>query len=243
MRYREIAPSPAFAQSIECFWTTVPEPGETAHRVTPDGCADVVLSSDGLILVGAMTEFQDVASSGVTTGVRFRPAMWTSQFRIRADRITDRVVALEDVWGSRARALAARLDPAASLEHAARTFESILQPTAASNPFQRAVEWMQSRHGCLAMDELARRTGLSVRQLRRVSLEQTGLTPKFLARVLRFRHAAARIEPGAGADLALECGYYDQAHFINEFREFSGRTPSMIDAMADFSNRRRRAVA
>jgi AraC-like DNA-binding protein len=243
MRYREIAPSPAFTESIECFWSTVPEPGETAHRVTPDGCADVVLSSGGLILVGAMTGFQDVASLGVTTGVRFRPAMWVAQFKIPADRITDRVVAFEDVWGSRARALGARLDPAASLEHAALVFESMLQPAPAPNPFQRAVGWMQRRHGCVAMDELARRTGLSVRQLRRVSLEQTGLTPKFLARVMRFRRAAAAVGSPSAADLALECGYYDQAHFINEFRKFSGRTPSMIDAMADFSNRRRRAVA
>ena len=65
-------------------------------------------------------------------------------------------------------------------------------------------------------------------------LSETGLTPKFLARVLRFRHVLSRVETCASfADLALDCGYYDQAHCINEFREFAGRTP----AMAVFSNR------
>ena len=69
MRYREIAPSPAFADSIECFWSTVAEAGETTHRVSPDGCADIVLSSNGPMLVGAMTAFQDVQTGGVTVGL------------------------------------------------------------------------------------------------------------------------------------------------------------------------------
>src|ERR1700723_3296847 len=143
MRYREIAPSPAFADSIECFWSTVAEAGETTHRVSPDGCADIVLSSNGPMLVGAMTAFQDVQTGGVTVGVRFRPAMWPAQFRIPADRVTDRVVSLEDLWGSRARALSGRLDPSASIEQTARVFESMLQPVPAAKPFQLAVQWMQ----------------------------------------------------------------------------------------------------
>ena len=228
MRYREIAPSPAFAEAIECFWMTEAEPGDATHRVAPDGCADIILSPGGLVLVGAMTAFQDVASGAITTGVRFHPAMWPAQFKIPADRITDRALPLEDVWGSRARALLGRLDTVANVEQTARVFESILEPTPMANPFQRAVRWMRRRHGCVTMDELASRAGLSARHLRRVSLEQTGLTPKFLARVIRFRRAASRLGSGAAADFALECGYYDQAHFINEFREFSGRTPSSI---------------
>ena len=65
--------------------------------------------------------------------------------------------------------------------------------------------------------------------MRREFLEQTGLGPKFLARVLRFRRAL-ELSPRAEGDfagLALDCGYYDQAHLIREFRENSpGRTPA-----------------
>jgi len=139
MRYCEIAPSPAFADSIECFWSTAAEAGETTHRVSPDGCADIVLSSDGPMLVGAMTAFQDVSNCGVTVGVRFRPAMWPAQFRIPAHRLTDRIVPLEDLWGSRARALRDRVDPEAGIDQIARVFESMLQPVPAANPFQLAV--------------------------------------------------------------------------------------------------------
>ena len=104
------------------------------------------------------------------------------------------------------------------------------------SPIERALAWMERRHGVLSIDGLAAHAGLSPRQMRRVCLERAGLTPKFLARVLRFRHALGRLAasrphasgavPGTLAGLALDCGYYDQAHFIHEFREFSGRTPA-----------------
>jgi len=87
---------------------------------------------------------------------------------------------------------------------------------------------MAERHGCVSIDEVADQCGLSARQFRRICLAQTGLTPKFLARILRFRHALAQVHahPCAFAHMALDCGYYDQAHLINEFRELSGRTPA-----------------
>jgi transcriptional regulator GlxA family with amidase domain len=106
--------------------------------------------------------------------------------------------------------------------------EESLPDPAEISPLQRALAWMRERHGCVSIDELAGQAGLSVRQFRRTCLAQTGLTPKVLARVLRFRHALAQVHahPCAFAHMALDCGYYDQAHFINEFRELSGRTPA-----------------
>ena len=62
-----------------------------------------------------------------------------------------------------------------------------------------------------------------------ISLKIRGLTPKRLARVIRFRHALAQAQRSRTVDwaqLALECGYFDQAHFINEFRELAGTTPA-----------------
>jgi AraC-like DNA-binding protein len=75
---------------------------------------------------------------------------------------------------------------------------------------------------------------LSPRQFRRRCLEESGLTPKRLSRVLRFRHAC-RIARAAKrpnwSDIALEAGYFDQAHLIRDFHKFTGLTP-----MAVFSN-------
>jgi AraC-like DNA-binding protein len=227
--YREIAPSAAFAGAIACFWT-LQHGDASAHRVTPDGCADILLSAGRLDVVGAMTRYQDYrpSQSEQVMGVRFRPGAWTPYFGIPGDRITDVLLPLEDLWGARARRLQDRLSYADSLEHCATLVEASLCGEVERTPVQRAIRWMEQHHGAVSMDRLAGQCGLSPRQFRRLCLKHSGLSPKFLARALRFRYAVSRLttSKSSAADLALDCGYYDQAHLINEFRAFSGRTPS-----------------
>ena len=58
--------------------------------------------------------------------------------------------------------------------------------------------------------------------------EHVGLPPKQLARIVRFHRAAKMVQPGrmgCWTEIALKCGYYDQAHFNRDFREFAGATP------------------
>ena len=208
----------------------------------PDGCADILFSSEGEAnVVGAMTRYLDVENAGPFFGVRFRPGGWAGQFGVPGDRITDAIQPLDSLWGSRGKELAERLASADSDGGRVRILETILTPHGETRPIQRAIRWMEERRGCVSLDDMADQCGLSVRQFRRVCLAETGLSPKFLARVLRFRHALSRLPHGAGADLALDCGYYDQAHLINEFRELSGRTPASL--VAEFSNRQATLVA
>ena len=63
--------------------------------------------------------------------------------------------------------------------------------------------------------------------------DQVGLPPKLVSRILRFRRALAEFETDDGrrfAEIAQQCGYYDQAHLNREFRDFAGVTPSDIVA-------------
>lgn len=72
---------------------------------------------------------------------------------------------------------------------------------------------------------------MSPRQFRRRCLEESGLTPKHLARVLRFRHAWRMAHSAAALNwsaIALDAGYCDQAHFIRDFREFTRETPMAV---------------
>src|SRR5204862_5422263 len=100
------------------------------------------------------------------------------------------------------------------------------------NGVQRAIEAVTNSHGAVNLEWVARQAGMSPRQFRRRCLEESGLAPKQLCRVLRFRHACSLGERGLPWGLiAAETGYFDQAHLIRDFREFTGNTP-----MSVFSN-------
>ena len=72
------------------------------------------------------------------------------------------------------------------------------------------------------------RAGCSRRHLAAQFREHVGLPPKLLARILRFDRVIALLrhaEPERWAEVAYDCGYYDQAHFNRDFRQFAGSTP------------------
>ncbi len=233
--FRELTPPPHLADAIECVWSLRQLGNSTyTHRVVPDGCADILFTRNGgrasLQVVGPMTKFEDyqLAPKVLTLGIRFRPGMWTNQIRIPGGRITDALLPLEDVWGARARTLLGQLSDAKSIEECASLMTESVRVMEPQTPVQRAIAWMERARGQVSLDWLAQQAGLSARQFRRVCIQQTGLSPKFLARVLRFRHALSKVHAQAGehAGLAADCGYTDQSHFIAEFRRFSGQAPS-----------------
>ncbi|NUR84726.1 MAG: helix-turn-helix transcriptional regulator [Nonomuraea sp.] len=81
--------------------------------------------------------------------------------------------------------------------------------------------------GRMTVGELARRTRMSERLLELRFREQIGLSPKTSARLLRLRHALGLLAEGRpGAQVAMECGFYDQAHLSRDCRALTGRRPS-----------------
>ena len=107
--------------------------------------------------------------------------------------------------------------------------ERALVPVFPLSPSHNAIAHLAANGGRVRLDSLTDSTGLGPRQFRRRCLEETGLSPKHLARIGRFRDACSRMTPSQAVDwagLALDCGYYDQAHLINEFHEFSGLRPT-----------------
>ena len=101
----------------------------------------------------------------------------------------------------------------------------------APHPAVRAA-WrvLVASRGTVAIGQLADELGWSRRHLAARFREDVGASPKFLARLLRFEHATERIRAGATAlgDVALACGYYDQAHLNREVREFTGGAPRAL---------------
>jgi AraC-like DNA-binding protein len=239
LRYEEFPPSPRFSRHIECFWVHRSAGREPDHRVLPDGCMDILFERSpnkvgvaALRIIGAMTRAQScvIPPRHVTLGARFRPGMAERALGVPAAEIVDGIVTVEDAWGSEAaRRLHEQLDESHSTQEWMALVETSLGEPPPPDPIESSLAWLAENRGQVPIDELAGAASLSLRQFRRVCLERTGLAPKHLARILRFRHAAQRAAPAQRADwatIALDCGYYDQAHLINEFREFSGLSPA-----------------
>lgn len=94
-----------------------------------------------------------------------------------------------------------------------------------------ACAWLQRTGGMLPVGALTDEIGWSRRHLAARFRAQVGVTPKSLARLLRFERAVSLLAGARAGDVelgrvALDCGYYDQAHFNRDFRAFAGVTPT-----------------
>jgi AraC-like DNA-binding protein len=81
--------------------------------------------------------------------------------------------------------------------------------------------------------ECAKSVGVSERRLSQVFREHVGIAPKLWRRIRRFQAAVQTLHKGLDVpwvELALRCGYYDQSHFANDFRAFSGINPTTYSA-------------
>jgi AraC-like DNA-binding protein len=96
-----------------------------------------------------------------------------------------------------------------------------------------ALKSLQASRGARSIGALGRDLSCSRKTLIQRFHAQIGLSPKSVANILRFSHAVERIRAAdeeSWADLAVCCGYYDQAHFNRDFRRYSGRTPREFQA-------------
>ena len=115
--------------------------------------------------------------------------------------------------------------------------EFLLARLARGRPMAPDVAWalktLRSSRGARSIGALSRDLSCSRKTLIQRFHAQVGLSPKAVASILRFDFAVERIRSAdeeSWADLAVACGYYDQAHFNRDFRRYSGRTPREFQA-------------
>lgn len=232
--YRERAVGRSLASWLECGWRVETREPVASYAVRPDGCLDILYSrEEGLRVVGAMTAERrlDLPAGASAAGIRFQPGMAGAFLHAAPGELTDRILPAEAVWGRRARELSERLQDAPSAAGWNAILLERLRPPDAPNPVQRAIAAMAAAHGVVDLDWIARQANLGARQFRRRCLEEAGLAPKQLCRVLRFRRAcqlAAGQRRPEWAGIAADTGYFDQAHLIRDFHEFAGAAPMTV---------------
>ncbi len=175
-------------------------------------------------------------------GIQFHPGGALPFLDMPASEVANNTYSLDDLWPGHAALLreemlmASAHAPRAEAGVAAmfRILErSLLSRLKSGRPLLPEIRFAArqlSRPGtAVRIQHLAEQTGFSGRRFMEVFREQTGLAPKTFQRVRRFQHVLRKLHRGSDqvwAALAADCGYFDQAHFIHDFRSFAGMTPS-----------------
>ncbi len=251
--YAEYAPSHVLRPFVECFWTREAERTQTVasqpgvQRVLPDGCMDVILSfpewdaaPESAMAVGTMTRALVLDASVAPrcyVGVRFRPARAAAFLSLPASELTDLRVSLDELWPDAAE-VGEALAEGSSVRERVRAFDRVLttrlSPSAVADnqrDVDEAVRRIVAAGGSLGLTRLAPSLGVSRQHLARRFAQLVGVSPKVFARVVRLGRVVERVRAAAPGEhigwsmLALELGYYDQSHLIDEFREMTGVTP------------------
>ncbi len=256
MQFCARRPGPPLNAFVEKIWSFAGQPQAHAfERLLPDGSAELVINLNedrsriydrhdprrvhtfpGCILSGPHSEYFviDTIEQCSTVGIHFKPGGVFPFFGVPADELRDLHVGVDSLWGSFAAEVRERLLEASTVDARFDIVEMALRTRTdglfAMHPaVGYALGQFQRGPGTQSIAAVTERIGLSPRRFIQVFREQVGLTPKLFCRVRRFQDVIRRIASGAGvewAQVALDTGYFDQAHFINDFHAFSGLTPS-----------------
>jgi len=192
------------------------------------------------LVVGTMTKalvLEGGTSPECFVGVRFRPAKAAAFLDVPASEITDLRVSLDELWPDAdtvREALAVDPNAVARVQALERVLAARLSPTAARSQqdVDEAVRRIVDAGGSLGITRLAPALGVTRQHLARRFSELVGVSPKTFARVVRLGRVVERVrlvpagEPVNWSTLAIELGYYDQSHLVDEFREMTGLTPT-----------------
>jgi AraC-like DNA-binding protein len=254
LKYQEFIPHPVLQDCVKRFW--ILERAYTAQacleEVLPDACVELILNFGSLYvqlgctpprelpkvcLVGLQSQpFLVQASSAVKiVAVRFFAWGVLPFLKPLAEPNSMTTVALDEAWGQVVTQVAAKVETE-KYQQAVEELEAFLigkRLTTWFDPGQvrDAAKRLYQTKGQLRVAQLAAACQLSVRQLQRRFAQTTGVSPKTLARIIRFATIRNRLmcEPDANlTDLAYEWGYSDQAHFIHDFQAFANKTPGEV---------------
>lgn len=253
MNYQIFSPAEELREYVKCFWTLDGEyPGECAkQRVMPDGCMEMIFHYGDLYLqyspdntsflqpksfvYGQITKYLEIAPTG-TTGIisaRFHPDGLLPILPVPVKQLEDRAVDLEELFGSEGVLLSSQVvnapGTAARIALIEQFLVSQLQSTALRDSVTRScIDLIIRSQGVMTVDEISDAAKINRRNLERRFDTAIGLSPKQLSKVVRLQTALRLLEKKEYSTLtalAYESGYYDQAHFIKDFREFTGSSP------------------
>ncbi len=230
-------PSDDLAPFIEHYWTiewNVPEP--QVRETLPHPSAHIVLESGQAQLAGAFTKkfTRILVGSGRVLSVKFRPGGLRPFVASPVSIFSNRVLALQDIFGSAAAGLADRVLAHADHQAAIGVLESFLRaceprPDPAIELIGRISERIVADRTIARTEQIVSEFAIGTRTLQRLFNEYVGVSPKWMIQRYRLHELVERLNSAASIDwaaTALDLGYADQAHLIRDFKKLVGRPPA-----------------
>lgn len=248
-------PKPPLADFVEMFWLLEGHTQAAKERALPTATVELIfdLREDSLrvfdrqhpnhvqsfrggMICGPHSEFFviDTARDESVLGVHFKPGGAFPFLKLPLGELHNTHVSLETLWGAPALSRRERLLEAKTPKEKFHRLEQFLQaqisrPLAQHPAVKFALKKFQHVPYMRTITDVTNQVGFSQRHFIQMFCNAVGLTPKQFCRVQRFQEVLRRLwkkQRIDWVDVALSCGYYDQAHFINDFQAFSGLNPT-----------------
>ena len=248
------APSEALAPYIKRYWAienTLDKGEKCVQRIIPTGLPELLLYftprpkmltvnkylTDNAALYGHQNDFYDMELTGNLSvfSIVFRPQGLMRFFKFPLHEICNQNVPLQHIIGQSGRDLEEKMGEAATFHQRVKVAENylwnLLKPDYLDYEFRRmnhVVELIGQTYGKINIRRMASEACLCRRQFERIFAEHIGISPKQYLKIIRFQYAIFQKQQNANLDmieLSYKSGYFDQSHFINDFKSLSGLTP------------------
>lgn len=228
-------PHPELRPWVEAYWEVRWDlPEGVAHRQTiiADTSVHIAVEPEAWVYgVPGPAFVREITGSGRVFGVKFRAGAFASWWDQPLKSIYNKRVPLESVWDAQALAWARAIAAEDQLANRAKLADEYLQARDHTEPGEgcRCAAKLFEDDTLVRVEGACAALGYDIRGLQRLFQREVGATPKEVLRRYRLMEAAGRLDQKpelAGADLAAQLGYADQAHFIRDFRAVTGVSPA-----------------
>lgn len=252
MIYEQTAPKEAISKIVKSFWLIDSQGDDTIHKekVIPDGYPELIfhygdqykINIKGVwelqsksIIAGQIKNFFYLENTGTSKmfAIKFQPWVLTEFFGIDMSSITDQVIEIPKNIFSVLQPIKTIAISNDSFQKKVHQIEHWFFTFLETRSFEmsekhKVVGAIISNKGNIPLKEIQQEFNINERTLERYFKTYIGLSPKFYSRVIRFSYIFQLIQNDTvdWADIVYRAGYYDQSHFIKNFKEFTGEDPS-----------------
>ncbi|MGM0881788.1 MAG: DUF6597 domain-containing transcriptional factor [Bacillota bacterium] len=203
--------------------------------VVPNPCVNMVIEAyrSGIYGVASRKYTKKIEGKGRVFGVKFQPGGFYPFIQSPLSGLTDQSLTIESVFGAGAlafeQAIASEEDASGMIGHAEVLFLQKLPAQDETIAFiNQIINCMNEDREVTRVEQICELFDINKRKLQRLFNQYVGVSPKWVIKLYRLQNAAEAMDTGSHRNwltLSNELGYYDQSHFIKDFKSIIGKTP------------------